>query len=433
MKSKIIVILFASLFFIQNIVNAQDCEQCALALKGDVMDEFQKTYNSTFHEANSIAFTHSFHYWDSVANTSNSDIESGGAYGIISGYLNGSMSKEDGHKQFILDSTAFSQNTDISKTTYLYTAQRMHSLIAYDAWSKCVSSCNNDGMFFSKTNNGNEVLVSLYFKHQDSTDKYPILVTLVNVEAVEKTKFIKGNPTIKGQETLTGVFRLKNPKKDGYIKVDIGGGYKTEPVILTSEMKTPAPPRFTAEQVKIDPGEFNEHATYRFSYGIDDPDKEKDLRESWRKMPWSGGLLYKEASQIFTSPTAKTLISNDSIFQWNLEIINKLGAKCFGEAQAYGGEAHAEPAFNTKITLPPLKDTGSYWTLILNCWSYSDVDAPAVGVGSIGTVTITSGSLKQTLHFIVSPKRNIDSTLTLSKLPPGEYTLKLQVPKFSTA
>ena len=430
MKSPIVLPILSFIILIAQNLNAQNCDQCAIALKGDVMDEFQQIYSTSFHEADSIAFAHSFEYWESVANSSNSSMQSGGAYGIISGYLNGSTNRSESKQKFISDSIAFRRNTEISSTTYLNIAQRMHSLVAYDAWTKCIIACNNDGMFFSKTNNGSEVLVSLFFKHQNSSDKYPIIVTLINVDPVGRPR-LKSGINIRGGETLSGAFRLRNQNRDGMIKVDIGGGYQTNPIIIPSAISVPAPKTFMQAQVKIEPGQFNEHATYRFTGGIDDPDPEKDLRNAWRQMPWSGGLLYKEAAWISTKPFATLLVSNDSVFQWNLEIQNKLGAKSFGQAAALGGESHAEPAYRTKITIPTLREPDSYYTLSVRCWSWSELDNPRVGTGSVGIVKVSAGNFERAFKFVVRNVKNSDSSIVIPKILAGEYTIELQVPRLS--
>ena len=108
---------------------------CNPILATNFRNEILMIDSAKYNEALSTFFSRDFEYWESGGWETNRDLQSGGAYGIISGYFNASESKGERHEKFQKDSSLFKQTRDISQETYHYLSQKTTDHSAYDKWA----------------------------------------------------------------------------------------------------------------------------------------------------------------------------------------------------------------------------------------------------------------------------------------------------------
>jgi hypothetical protein len=233
--------IFITTVFAKTSLAQDDPCGCNIALEKNTQDEFQSINSSSFKQTLDIIFSHSFTFWENGEWKKDQAIASGGSYGVYSGFFDASQSTDEKQTKFQEMKSYYNVHNDISQADYKSYSQKIASGKAYDNWLECKRLCiDGDVMLLNKTVSGNEIIVTLLWKHKNTTDKQKILsIVTSNVTQLEGGNLAKDR-TITGQNSYTGRFKRNIPTQDASIKVNVSE-YSTNPIVVPGiEIENPA-------------------------------------------------------------------------------------------------------------------------------------------------------------------------------------------------
>ena len=210
--------IFSSVLVILE-VKAQ-CPSCDIALQSDTRNYFQTELKTDFKSILKEIFKHDWSYYKSGEWKRNTNFQSGGSYGVISGFLDGSKTDESNEQTFNSMKTSFSQTQDVSNSIYQKVSQSFQSLEVYKKWVECIKECPSfDAPILTQTISGKDLTVTLYWQHNNTNDKQIIRdITFGNLISTEGGSLII-NQTVKGRNSYSKKFKIINVHEPSYVTV----------------------------------------------------------------------------------------------------------------------------------------------------------------------------------------------------------------------
>ena len=411
---------------------------CNPILATNFRNEILMIDSAKYNEALSIFFSRDFEYWESGSWETNRDLQSGGAYGIISGYFNASESKGEQHAKFQKDSSLFKQTRDISQETYHYLSQKTTDHSAYNKWADCKSKCPTFyGILLSYTiANGNEVTVTLRFKQANVHIKEHIkdIIRSSNLIPAKGNYSLKKPAKIIGTESYAAKFIWTDMSKDASITISItGGGYDPETLIIPSKQDLlPKIDNPQIPKIEIANGAITQNADIKANWGDRPTDENSDFHHSPQTVPYDvmpngkpEGPFTQGASSTTRCISTVDYDSN-SHYKWTLNLTNTFHANSGPLGQ--GGSSYAAPYYKTTIKLPKLLATQSSWNVIIDGSSWVTNSQDRDMVDKEVRVDFTSNGINRSFSFKTKSQFKPEN-FKIDSLKPGDYTLTLQVSK----
>ena len=132
-------------------------------------------------------------------------------------------------------------------------------------------------------------------------------------------------------ETISGTFKLDNPRQDAIIVINLDNNYETEPLTITGseQMLIKREPKLDTG-VNISDGVLNINSTMNSDWGTVD----HDPIGVWLNVPVKDSSRTYDAVWLTTIANATSLTSTE-YYSWNAEITTHFGAK--GRPDGVGG------------------------------------------------------------------------------------------------
>jgi len=414
-------------------VSAQkDPCDCDPALGPNFRKEINVVDNSKYSNSFTVLFNRSFEFWESGEWKNDQALNSGGSYGIISGYFDASQNREDRHASYRRDSMSFKETRDISMESYKYYSEKSPDHKTYDTWLACKLGCPTFfGTFlYSTIANKNEVTITLKFFQADQTIKARIRSVKVskNLVLTDANPEIRANATISGTNSYVNTYKWADATSDASVTVVVAGAYGAKTLIIPSPRKPAPAPGGTAQIMN---GTINQNAEFiarwgdiradpAFSFHHSPQAVPYQTREGQPEGPWS------EAGSASTKCLVALSSDNDNDYRWSLNLTNNFEANS-GPFQA-GGAGYASPVYNTDISLPALSCHGCDWNLFvkLSSWVTNSTDVEMINKDV--KINLNSGAFDTT--FSVKTNHELSpGNFSIPHLKSGVYHVQMNINK----
>lgn len=181
--------------------------------------------------------------------------------------------------------------------------------------------------------------------------------------------------------------------------------------------------------IEILKGELKEASKLETTWGINDPDPDATIAQTYRPLNL-GTNHYHEAAWASTNASANVLAIDKSFYSWQMEMTNTLGGK--SGPNGTGGGGSVTPEYRTTINLPTSKNGNNvYYSITFKCGTrcVNCIGADQRhGIGKKGTVTITGANLDKSFSYTVTNDNEDFGSLTINNIKSGSYTLQLTMP-----
>lgn len=229
MKRILITSLLLLFFVLQGYAQ---CDICAVALRQETTDNYQRQTGYSLDETIKIMYSQSYEFWEKYNASEKKNSQFDAAYESFTAAFTSSSNKASAREEFEKSKKEYAYSSMLSQSAYEKISQKLISKTPYEAFIRCVEACMTKGVYVSYVMSGNNFIVTATFRPSNGpADQKTKLKSFSATNGEQVNKSFKNGIVLTPFNSVSSLFKRTDPKMESVVKLNFEN-YPTDPIII---------------------------------------------------------------------------------------------------------------------------------------------------------------------------------------------------------